>query len=323
MHDALSHVNPGGLYSVTYCAVANYLSDRLVSNMRLVSQDLKLPPPLILRYKDGAIWHLFAPPTPEMLAKVPGLKQYGYSDSSQSSTRNIRNSTDDWPFLYLNAVAFDPLYLAIVASILLLSWFVCGQSIRENRTSARWQLFFLGAAFMLLELAIIDRLSLVFGTTWIVNSICIFSVLTAIIGANVLIIKKPNIMPTEVLYAGLIIALAILYTVPVQTFNSMGMWVGGGAASVLSVIPVFFAGMIFSTSFAKETKPRAGLAFNMFGAVIGGLCEYIGTYTGIRSLLLVAALFYIISFLFWKNSAKAHTETSANGSASSGASISN
>ncbi len=310
MHDALSHVRPGGLYSVTYCAVANYLSNRLISNMRLVAAESKYPPPLILNYKGGAIWHLFAPVTAEMMAKLPALQKYGYNDSSAAETGGIKNSTDDWPFLYLNTVSFDPLYLAIVACILLLSWAVCGASIRANRSAGRWQLFFLGSAFMLLELAIIDRLSLVFGTTWIVNSICIFSVLTAIISANILIIKNPKVMPMEALYAGLIISLAVLYAVPVQTFNSLGMWVGGGAASLLSVIPVFFAGMIFSTSFANETKPRAGLAFNMFGAVIGGLCEYVGTYTGIRSLLLVAAFFYIVSFLFWKKSANS-SETSA------------
>jgi hypothetical protein len=82
----------------------------------------------------------------------------------------------------------------------------------------------------------------------------------------------------------------------------MGMWLGGFFASVLSVIPVFFAGMIFSTSFSQEDKPRTGLAFNMFGAVVGGLFEYVATYSGIRSLLLVAAVFYLVSFYFWNSS---------------------
>jgi hypothetical protein len=81
------------------------------------------------------------------------------------------------------------------------------------------------------------------------------------------------------------------------------MWAGGCTAAALSAVPVFIAGLIFSGSFAREQKASTGLAFNMFGAVIGGLLEYTATYTGIRSLLLLALVIYAISFLFWRKSA--------------------
>ncbi len=304
MRDAIAHVNPGGLYSVTYCAPVRFLSQRLISNMRAIASELNEPKPLALKNKSGAIWHLLTPGTGEMRAKLPVLKAIGFEDLSDTDTENIKSSTDDWPFLYLSPISFDPLYLGIVACILLLGWAACGPSIRHNGSPRRWQFFFLGAAFMLLELAIIDRLSLVFGTTWIVNSVCIFAVLVAIIAANILIIKKRNILPMNVLYGGLILSLLILYVMPLQALNAMGMWSGGSIAAVLSVIPIFFAGMIFSTSFANEDKPSVGLAFNMFGAVIGGVCEYAATYSGIRSLLLIAAVFYVFSIVFWHQSQK-------------------
>jgi hypothetical protein len=82
------------------------------------------------------------------------------------------------------------------------------------------------------------------------------------------------------------------------------MWAGGSIAAALSAIPIFFAGLIFSTAFKNEDKPSAGLAFNILGAVVGGLLEYAATYTGIRSLLLIAAVLYGISLAFWNIGAK-------------------
>ena len=37
--------------------------------------------------------------------------------------------------------------------------------------SGQWHFFFLGAAFMLLEAHIVSQMALLFGTTWVVNSI--------------------------------------------------------------------------------------------------------------------------------------------------------
>lgn len=301
MKDAIDHVAPGGVYSITYCdaeKMVGWLSQRLVKNIRIAAGDGTQT--MIVKKDDGGIWHLFAPATPEMLSKIPELvKDHAYTDETNMDPGDIRSSTDDWPFLYLSTMSVDPLYLAINACILLLAWATCGTSIRKNSLARRWHLFFLGAAFMLLELSIIDRLALVFGTTWFVNSVCIFAVLTAIILSNLLVIKKPNLMSLPVMYACLLGSLVAVYLTPLQSLTALGMWVGGGIASALSAIPIFFAGLIFSTSFKSEDKPSAGLAFNILGAVIGGLLEYVATYTGIRSLLLVAAVLYGISLFIW------------------------
>lgn len=305
MKDALAHVAPGGIYSITYCAAPNaeYLSNRLAKNMRIATGEQSKP--LILRKDDGGIWHLFAPVTPQMRERVPDLvSQHGYTDCTDMDAGDVRPSTDDWPFLYLSTMSADPLYLGINFCILMLAWATCGPSIRKNSTARRWHLFFLGAAFLLLELAIIDRLALVFGTTWLVNSVCIFAVLAAIILANIIVIKKPKLLPLPVMYAGLLISLVAVYLTPLQQLTVLGMWTGGSIAAALSVIPIFFAGLIFSTTFSYEDKPSTGLAFNILGAVVGGLLEYVATYTGIRSLLLVAAALYAISFAIWSLGAK-------------------
>lgn len=296
MKDAMAHVAPEGMYCITYCAVAPFLANRLIANLRVAAESTGTKP-LVLRKGDGAIWHIIAPVTEAMRAKVPDLASAQFKDYSDIDTQGVRTSTDDWPFLYLNPISVDYVYLGVNLCILLLAWATCGASIRTNSSPKRWQLFFLGAGFLLLELAIIDRLTLVFGTTWLVNSVCIFAVLTAIIAANILIIKKPQILPLKGMYAGLLVSLILIYFTPIHELNALGMWTGGGIAAALSVIPIFMAGMIFSKSFAQEGAPAVGLAFNMLGAVIGGLLEYTASYTGIRSLLLIAFVLYAASWL--------------------------
>lgn len=303
MKDALAHVNPGGLYSITYCTVADYLSKRMSANLHLALGDSGKP--LIINDNKGGILHMFAPMNPEIEAKLPELLKMGlFTDLTNNDTSGVRPSTDDWPFLYLSNVSFDPLYLSVNGCILLLAWASCFRSIRQNSLPRRWHLFFLGAAFLLLELAIIDRLALVFGTTWFVNSVCIFAVLTAIILANITVLKKPNLMPINSMYLCLLSSLIAVYLTPLQSLNSLGIWTGGSIAAALSAIPIFFAGLIFSTTFQREDKPSVGLAFNLLGAVVGGLLEYIATFTGIRSLLLVAAVLYSISLAIWMHANK-------------------
>lgn len=286
---------PGGLLSISYSAMEDYLSKRIAANLRIATGD-KIKP-VIFKKRETSVWHLMAPVTPEQKAKIDALASKGFADYSDMDTEGVRPSTDDWPFLYLNPTAFDPLYLGVNVLVLALAWLACGKRVRANANAARWQLFFLGSGFLLLELSIIDRLALVFGTTWLVNSICILSVLVAIILSNMAIIKKPDLYKPKVLYAGLILTLITTYFTPLERFTSIGMIVGGTIAAIFSAIPIFFAGLIFSGSFNKEKTPSVGLAFNMLGAVIGGLLEYIATYTGIRSLMLIAIVIYGISFL--------------------------
>lgn len=295
LRDALNHVAPGGLLSISYSAMEDYLSKRIAANLRIATGD-KIKP-VIFKKRETSVWHLMAPVTPEQKAKIDALASKGFADYSNMDTEGVRPSTDDWPFLYLNPTAFDPLYLGVNVLVLALAWLACGKRVRANANAARWQLFFLGSGFLLLELSIIDRLALVFGTTWLVNSICILSVLVAIILSNMAIIKKPDLYKPKVLYAGLIVTLITTYFTPLERFTSIGMIVGGTIAAIFSAIPIFFAGLIFSGSFNKEKTPSVGLAFNMLGAVIGGLLEYVATYTGIRSLMLIAIVIYGISFL--------------------------
>jgi hypothetical protein len=69
-------------------------------------------------------------------------------------------------------------------------------------------------------------------------------------------------------------------------------------ASVLTLcLPVFFAGIIFIQSFAADGFAGSTLGSNLMGALVGGLLESLSLWTGIKSLLILAALLYAGSLM--------------------------
>lgn len=62
-------------------------------------------------------------------------------------------------------------------------------------------------------------------------------------------------------------------------------------------LPIFFAGMVFATSFRRAKEASGALAANMFGALIGGILEYTSMAMGIRSLTMLALVLYGLSWL--------------------------
>src|SRR6185503_6019545 len=96
---------------------------------------------------------------------------------------------------------------------------VCIFALRRFKRSEEpflWHFFFLGAAFMLLEVQIISKTALLFGTTWLVNSIVITALLLFILLANLVVRKLPS-FPRPLAYAGLLATLALAYLVPAES----------------------------------------------------------------------------------------------------------
>ena len=73
-----------------------------------------------------------------------------------------------------------------------------------------------------------------------------------------------------------------------------------GAAKVVAsctvvFIPIFFAGVIFATSFAESRHPDVDFGSNIAGVILGGLSENFSLMLGFDRLLLVAVAFYFFS----------------------------
>ncbi len=203
--------------------------------------------------------------------------------------------TDDWPFLYLREPTIPALnlrwmLLVVIISLALLSIFVPLRSSRPNG-----QMFFLGAGFMLLETKGVVQMALLFGSTWIVNSIIFFAILVMILLSNLFVLWFQPARRWMLYYALLLAALLINYLVPMNSYLGLSGAARGVLSCTLVFAPVFFAGIIFALAFRDSQRPDIDLGSNIAGIILGGLTENLSLATGFNSLLLVAILFYALS----------------------------
>ena len=69
------------------------------------------------------------------------------------------------------------------------------------------------------------------------------------------------------------------------------------ASTAVLCLPVFFAGIVFILSFAHEGFRSDALGSNLLGALLGGMLESVSMWTGMRSILILVALFYALSWI--------------------------
>ncbi len=157
-------------------------------------------------------------------------------------------------------------------------------------------MFFLGAGFMLVETKAVVHMALLFGGTWIVNSVVIFAVLVMILIANLFVaIARPERLAFY--YVALLASLVVSALVPMDTFLGMERTAQIAAASILAFTPIFFAGVVFAVSFTSAVEPDRAFGANIAGAMFGGLAEYSSMLLGFQYLLFVAVALYIISIV--------------------------
>lgn len=214
--------------------------------------------------------------------------------------------SDDWPFLYLRAKIIPGLNLRSMAlmfglSLLLVYMFSPVHLVRPN-----WQMFFLGAGFMLLETKGVVHMALLFGSTWFVNSVVFFAILVMVLASNlyVLALRPKKLSPY---YALLVVSLVVNIVVPMSKFLALPGWQKVAVSCTVVFVPVFFAGIVFGTLFRDSSQPDIDFGSNIAGAILGGLCESLSLVIGFNYLLIIAVACYLLSALFSKRSAGALT----------------
>ena len=204
-------------------------------------------------------------------------------------------TTDDWPYFYQHEPGIPASVIIILSVLILLCCILLGKTGTSVR-SLRWHFFFLGAAFMLLEAHIVSQMALLFGTTWVVNSIVISGLLVLIVAANLIVHWRQTIGVT-VPYLGIFASIVVTYLVPPEAFFLDSFWAKVFVSTAVLCLPVFFAGIVFIVSFAREGFRSDALGSNLFGALVGGMLESMSMWTGMRSILILVALFYALSWI--------------------------
>jgi hypothetical protein len=123
--------------------------------------------------------------------------------------------------------------------------------------------------------------------------------------SNLLVMKSSAWLSSRVnlLYIGLFVTLLASWLIPVgQLIEGDSGFLNYALVTFVTSLPMFMAGLIFSTSFSTSESARRSLAFNLLGAVFGALLEYLSTYIGVSALVTVAGMLYLCSWMFYRKS---------------------
>jgi hypothetical protein len=206
-------------------------------------------------------------------------------------------ATDDHPFVYLDGNSIPSLYLVTLGLILLASIVLVRLVAGPYRRMAGYvDLFFMGAAFLLLETKAIVQFALLFGTTWFVNALVTAGVLIAVLAA-VEVSRHVRVRQPGLLYLCLLAALVVAWAVPLSLLLSLSPLPRFVAAVAIAFAPIFLANMVFSQRFRDTADSTTAFGANLLGAMIGGILEYLSLIVGYRWLLALVALLYALAFI--------------------------
>jgi len=281
LRSAWARVRPGGVMTISFGIFhTRFIADRMMQNLRLATGQ----EPLAVDYPNGGARLFVVGRGTQIASLLPNAIRGGPP---------MRPSTDDWPFLYIRPGVFPSGYIAVLLGIAIIT--VAGAALVFGRslfTAARFDpaLFLLGAAFLLIETRGVTELSLLFGSTWLVNAAVFGAVLAVAWISNAIVSRRA--IPLGVAFVLLFAALAANYAITPATLLGMPMFSGGLAGALLNALPVGFAGILFSTLLSRSPDPTGSLGSNLLGAIAGGLLEYLSLLTGLRQLILVAIALY-------------------------------
>jgi SAM-dependent methyltransferase len=280
---------PDGLFVMSFSASRPWFAGRLKA---IVTEAFGAPP---LTLQSDSYYFIAGSPQriQAALAADPSLNSFVTSRLSPPIAA-ATVSTDDWPYLYQQFRTIPSIVWLLSAGLVLISA-IALRRFKKSDEPFMWHFFFLGAAFMLLEVQIISKTALLFGTTWLVNSIVITALLVFVLLANVVVEKVK--VPRQVAYVGLFLTLALAYFVPAESLFFSSKLVRGLAVAVVYCSPCFFAGLVFIGSFRAIGFRAEAFGANLLGSLVGGLLESASYATGIKALVIMAAVLYVASLV--------------------------
>ena len=205
--------------------------------------------------------------------------------------------TDDHPFAYLVGRGIPGFYQATLLAILLGS--IAAVRLTAGPFGAMrpyLDLFFMGAAFLLLETSNVVRFALLFGTTWFVNALVFAGILVSVFLA-IEVARRVRFRQPGSLYVALFATLAVAWAIPPGSLLDLDPVPRFVAAVLLGFGPVFIANLVFADRFRDVSASGIAFGTNLLGAIVGGVLEYGALVVGYRSLLIVVAILYAIAFL--------------------------
>ncbi|MRR06871.1 MAG: hypothetical protein EG828_07990 [Deltaproteobacteria bacterium] len=303
---AKSLLADGGIMTLCFEARKPYITDRIASVLREVFGR----PPLIFRipttyYGPGGVMFITGDLETvqaqiETNKKLTFLIEKFRNEFPVSLNYTTKITTDDWPYIFLETPSIPLLYyllICLTGMLIIRNRKLLGFSrhftlpSRENR-----HFFFLGAGFLLLEVQNISKASVILGNTWEVNAIIVTGVLFMILAANLLTYRFAE-FPLRWAYFALFAICLLLYFVDLASFAFLPYAIKASLVGGLTTLPMLFSGIIFIRSFTVAAKKDKALGANLFGALTGAMLQSVTFTTGIKALLLIVFLLYVLAMI--------------------------
>ncbi|BCS32948.1 hypothetical protein TBR22_A21720 [Luteitalea sp. TBR-22] len=308
---ARERLKPGGVLVVYNYFREKWLVDRLANSARNVFGE---EPKVHIHKEHGYLGVMIAGPGTHRIAQWPTppekVAAYNHPDVVSPGLpldrdASIRPATDDWPFLYMREPHLPTHYAWALLGVLVVSVLAVGATLRAVGALAGGvavrplvPFFVLGAGFMILETKAITQFALIWGSTWVVASATIASVLVmAGLGAW-LAGRLPRINPWAV-GVPLLALLALAYALPIGSIGFGSLAAETAFYSLLTFSPVLLAGLLFSGSLKQADNVAFAYGANLLGAMLGGVGEYLALITGYRLLLVAIALCYLTAIVLY------------------------
>jgi len=302
------HLNSNGLLVIYNYFRERWLVDRLANTAAVA---FHASPYVHVHEERAYLGVLMAGPRLQQLKEPPGVPTqvlaFGQSHAASPAhllarDESIEPATDDWPFLYMRERGIPSHYVAVIVMILAFSAVAVfgamrvaggGAKARVSKAVAA-EFFFLGAGFMLLETKAIIQFALLWGSTWVVASLAIASVLCMALIAN-FVVERVAIRRPLVVGAALVGLLMLNYALPIGRVAFESRSVESVFYGALMFSPILCAGLLFGSAIKESTSVARDYGTNLLGAMAGGVAEYLSLVTGFRALLFVIAGCYIVA----------------------------
>ncbi len=286
---AREHLRPGGAFAMYNFYREPWLRDRLAGTMTEVLGSR--PCADVIGGDHGGVGS-FA-----MLIAGIGPGDVRCGETWSPTTEVVAPAVDDRPFVYLREPTIPSRYLWTLGLILGASLVAVRLAAgRLRRLGGYLDLFFMGAAFLLLETRSIVGFALLFGATWFVNALVFAGILLAVLAA-IEVQRRVRLRRPGVLYVLLFLGLALAAAVPASALLDLEPVPRFFAASALAFFPVFVANLVFAGRFRDVEDSTVAFGANLLGAMVGGALEYLALVTGYRALLGVAAILYAFAWI--------------------------
>jgi SAM-dependent methyltransferase len=292
--EALARLTQNGLLFVSYTVLDKSQGDKLYAMLRAVYPD-RLPRAFRSEVQNSTIF-VTGPGLSRLTMGPDGVDEVTAAFKGLPDDTEL--ATDDWPFFYMRGRSYPLSYALMIGLLFGLSCLLVRKQLGKPRLQSARQgtFFFLGAGFMLVETKAVTELGLVFGNTWSVSAVAVTGILVMVFLANLWVQVRGPVTASKAfaLLGGCLLIGWLLTRLP--RFD-LGIPLPQLMLPMVLTMPLYFAGLIFSSELAQGGDLGEALSANLFGAMLGGFLEYNSMYWGLSSLYPLGMALYALAFL--------------------------